>query len=101
MAFPSDKELRRVRKLLENVEGTRIVGDEGTKVEKFKFAICQKFIAFFIESELTQKEFSILLGIDEALVSKLLRCRIENFTSDRLLKLLEVIYPDYTIQLAS
>jgi len=101
MGFPSEKELKRVRKLLKNVEGTRIVGEEGTKVERLKFSICQGFLGFFQDSEMSQKEFSILLGIDEALTSKLLNCRIEVFTLDRLLKLYEIIYPDYKIEIAS
>lgn len=101
MAFPNDKELKRIRKLLKNVEGMRVVGEEGTKVEKFKFAICQKILGFYTDSDMSQKEFAILLSIDEALVSKLLNCKIEVFTSDRLLKLLEIIYPDYKIVLAA
>lgn len=101
MAYPSQKELNRVRKLLENMEGMTVLGNSGTKVERFKYSICQKFVGFFNKSGMSQKEFAILLSIDEALVSKLLNCKIEVFTSDRLLKLLEIIYPDYEITLAS
>jgi hypothetical protein len=64
MAFPSDKELKKIRKLLENVEGMTVIGEEGTKLEKFKFAICQKMVGYFIASKMSQKEFSIFLGID-------------------------------------
>lgn len=99
MGFPTDEELARVRKLLENVEGTRIVGVEGTKIEKFKFEICQTILKFFIESKMSQKEFSLLLSIDEALVSKLINCKIEVFSTERLLKYLEVVKPDYQISL--
>jgi predicted XRE-type DNA-binding protein len=100
MGFPSDEELNRMRKLLANVEGTRIVGEEGTKVERFKFEICQTILRTFKKSKVSQKEFSLLLSIDEALVSKLLNCKIEVFTIDRLLKFLEIVEPNYEIKLA-
>lgn len=100
MGMPSDKELNRMRKILANVEGTRIVGKKETKVEKFKFKICQTILGFYQDSKMTQKEFAIFLSLDEAHVSKLLNCKVEVFTIDRLLKLLEVVQPDYEIKLA-
>jgi predicted XRE-type DNA-binding protein len=99
MGFPSEKELKKIRRKLSKVEGSRIVGDEGTPIEKLKFSICQKFVKYHLDTGITQKELSILLGIDEALVSKLLRNRIESFTLDRLLKFLSIIYPNYKLEL--
>lgn len=101
MGFPNRKEIKRVIKKLKNIEGNRIVGQEGTPLEKLKFSICQKFAAYHLRTGITQKELSILLGIDEALVSKLLRNRIESFTLDRLLRFLEVIHPNYKIELVA
>jgi predicted XRE-type DNA-binding protein len=101
MGFPSEKELKKIRKVLEKVEGSRVVGDEGSPIDKLKFKICQKFVVYRRETGLNQKELSILLGIDEALVSKLLRNRIESFTLDRLLRFLEIIYPNYKIELVA
>lgn len=101
MPFPSDKEIKRVLRKLEKVEGTRIVGEEGTKIEKFKFSLCQNMLGFYLESGMSKVEFSIFLGIDQALVSKILKCRIEVFTLDRLLKYYEVIFPDYKVVVES
>ncbi|MBC7540380.1 MAG: hypothetical protein H7281_16270 [Bacteriovorax sp.] len=101
MAFPSDEELKRIRKLLKNVEGTRIVGEEGTKIEKFKFSLCQNMLGFYKDSGMSKIEFAILLGIDQAIVSKILKCRIEVFTLDRLLKYYEILFPDYKIVIGS
>lgn len=101
MGFPSEKELKKVRKFLENVEGSRHVGVEGTPIEKLKYSICQKFVKYHLQTGITQKELSILLGIDEALVSKLLRNRIESFTLDRLLRFLAIISPNYRIDLVA
>lgn len=101
MSFPSEKELKKIRKKLSKVEGSRHVGDEGTPIEKLKYSICQRFVEYYQETGISQKELSILLGIDEALVSKLLRNRIESFTLDRLLRYLSVIYPNYRIELVA
>lgn len=101
MGFPSDKEVKSVLKKLEKVEGNRVVGEEGTPVERLKFSICQKFVQYHLKTGISQKELSILLGIDEALVSKLLRNRIESFTIDRLLRFLEIIHPNYKIELVA
>lgn len=101
MAFPSEKKLKKIRDQLEKVEGSRIVGSEGTPVDQLKFKICQKFVVYRRETGITQKELSILLGIDEALVSKLLRNRIESFSLDRLLRFLSIIYPNYKLELVA
>lgn len=101
MGFPSEKELKKVRKELANIEGSRHVGDEGAPIERLKFSICQKFVVYHLKTGISQKELSILLGIDEALVSKLLRNRIESFTLDRLLRFLAIIYPNYKIELVA
>ena len=101
MGFPSEKELKRIRRELEKVEGSRHVGEEGTPVEKLEYSICQKFVGYHLDTGITQKELALLLGIDESLVSKLLRNRIESFTLDRLLRFLEIIYPNYKIELVA
>lgn len=101
MGFPSEKQLKKIRKELMKVEGSRHVGDEGTPIEKLKYKICQKIVKYRIETGISQKELSIILGIDEALVSKLLRNRIESFSLDRLLKYFEKIYPNYRIELVA
>lgn len=99
MAFPSDNELKRMRKLLANVEGSTIIPKDAPKVERLKYEICQSILKKFEISKMSQKEFAIFLSIDEALVSKLLKNKIENFTIDRLLKYLEIVQPDYQIKL--
>lgn len=99
MAFPSNEELKRMRKLLANVEGATIIPKDAPKIERLKYEICQSILKKFELSKMSQKEFAIFLSIDEALVSKLLKGKIESFTIDRLLKYLGVVQPDYQIKL--
>lgn len=101
MNFPSEKKLKKIRKSLENIEGSRLVGEEGTPVDRLKYIICQKFLEYHMETGISQKELAILIGIDEALVSKLLRNRVESFSLERLLRFLSIIYPNYKIELVA
>lgn len=101
MGCRSEKQLKKIRKQLQKVEGSRLAGEEGTPIEKLKYKICQKFVEYHLETGISQKELSILLGIDEALVSKLLRNRVESFSLDRLLRYLEIIHPNYRIELVA
>ena len=49
------------------------------------------------ERDLAQKGVAILLGVDQPTVSKLLRGRTEGFTSDRLMRLLNLLDQDVEI----
>ena len=91
MGFPSNDELKRARKDLEKVEGTLLISDNATPLEKFRWDICQKFISYKRKKQITQKQLALELGVDEAKVSKILRHRIEKFSTDRLLNLLSII----------
>ncbi|HLE01782.1 MAG TPA: hypothetical protein VJB59_16085 [Bdellovibrionota bacterium] len=41
-----------------------------------------------------------ILGTDKAKVSKILRHRIESFSTDRLLTMLQIIYPETKLKVA-
>ena len=101
MPFPSEKELKKVRKILNKAPATRIVGEEGTTLEKIKFQLCQNFLKYAHSNNLSQKEMSQILKADESIVSKIFRCRIESFSLDRLLGYYQIIYPNYKIKIAS
>ena len=93
MAFPSRKEIKRVLKELENVEGTLAIASNPTSLELFRWDICQNFIRFRKRQELSQKQLAEKLGIDEAKVSKILHYRIDEFSTDRLITLYEKLNP--------
>ena len=101
MNFPNEKKIKKIREELAKVEGSRMVSEEETPVDRLKYLICQKFVAYHLETGISQKELAIVIGIDEALVSKLLRNRIESFSLERLLRFLATIYPNYKIELVA
>jgi predicted XRE-type DNA-binding protein len=100
MAFPSECELKKIRKKLQKAEGTLMLAPNATPLEKFRWDVCQKFVVYKHKHELTVEQLADILGTDKAKVSKILRHRIESFSTDRLLTLLQVIYPDTKLKVA-
>lgn len=100
MAFPSESELRKVRRKLAKAEGTLMLAPNATALEKFRWDICQKFVVYKQKHNLSLEEMAKELGTDKAKVSKILRHRIESFSTDRLVTLLQIIYPKTELRVA-
>ena len=52
-------------------------------------------------NNLNQKELAKLLGVDEAKISKILRHRIEEFSTDRLINLYSSLHPQVKLKVAN
>ena len=100
MAFPSRKEIKRVLKKLENVEGTLALAPNPTPLELFRWDICQNFIRFKKHQGFKQIQLAEMLGIDEAKVSKILHHRIDEFSTDRLITLYEKLNPKVKLSIS-
>ena len=100
MTFPSESELKKIRKKLAKAKGTLMIAPNATPLEKFRWEICQKFVIYKQKHDLSIEEFAKLLGTDKAKVSKILRHRIDSFSTDRLLNLLQIIYPKTELKIA-
>jgi predicted XRE-type DNA-binding protein len=93
MSFPKSSEIKKVLKKLEKAEGTLALSAKATPLERFRHDIQQKFVAYVLAEKITQRELAKVLGIDEGKVSKILRNRISEFSTDRLISLYEKINP--------
>lgn len=93
MAFPSKKEISKVLKKIEKSEGTLALPENPTPLQKFRHDIQQKFMAYKLRRNMSQKELAKELDIDEAKVRKILRNRLDEFSTDRLINLYEKINP--------
>ena len=100
MGFPNKKEIEKRRKKLENSEGSLALDKDASPLEVFRFDICQKFIKYKTEHEITQKALAEELGVDEAKVSKILRHRINEFSTDRLIDLYSRINPEVKLKVS-
>jgi len=99
MKFPSQKQLSKVRKKLENVEGSLVLSPKATPLEKLRHEICRQFIVYQREHELKCKELAKIVGVDESIMSKVLRYHNERFTTDKLIQMLAKIYPKHQLVL--
>ena len=93
MSFPGKKEIERVLKKLEKVEGTLAMPENPTPLEKFRHDLQQKFVIYKHSKEITQREMAELLGVDEGKVSKILHNRLDEFSTDRLINLYSKLNP--------
>ncbi|MDG0817333.1 XRE family transcriptional regulator [Bdellovibrio svalbardensis] len=93
MAFPNKTKVRKVLKNLENAEGTLALSEKPTALEKFRWDICQHFLAYKRKHKCTQKQMSEIAGIDESKMSKILHHRVEEFSTDRLISIYQKLNP--------
>ncbi|MCB0406922.1 MAG: XRE family transcriptional regulator [Bdellovibrionales bacterium] len=100
MGFPSKKEIKRVLKKLENVEGTLGMLEYPTPLQKFRHDIQQKFVGYKLDKKISQRELAELLGIDEGKVSKILHNRLDEFSTDRLINLYSKINPKIKLKVS-
>jgi len=100
MGFPSKKQLDKVRARLEKAEGTLMIAPDATPLEKLRWDICQKFIQYKAEHDMTQDELAEAIGVDKAKVSKILHHRIDEFSTDRLIRLFQGLNPRIKIRVS-
>ncbi len=99
MSFPSEKELEKMRTKLEKARGSLALSPNATPLEKFRYEICRQFVIYQREHGLKCKELAKLVGVDESLMSKVLRYRHERFSTDKLIEMLSKIYPKHHLTL--
>jgi len=99
MGFPSKQEIKKVLKELENAKGSLALDPDATPLEKFRYDICQMFLTYKLEHKLNQKQLSELIGVDEPKISKILRYRISEFSTDRLIELYQKLDPHIKLKI--
>lgn len=99
MRFPKEKELEKIRKKLEKAEGSLVLSPNASPIEKLRYEICRQFVIYQREHNLKCKDLAKLVGVDESLMSKVLRYRNERFSTDKLVKMLSKIYPKHHLVL--
>ena len=100
MGMPSKAQIEKVLKKLEKVEGAQGPPENPTSLEKFRHDLQQKFVWYKLKNKISQKEMAELLGVDEGKVSKLLRNRLEEFSTDRMINLLAKLNPDIKLKVS-
>jgi predicted XRE-type DNA-binding protein len=99
MKFPSEKELQKIRKKLDKSEGSLVLSPNATPIEKLRYEICRQFVVYQRDHNLKCKELAKLVGVDESLMSKILRYRHDRFSTDKLIEMLSKIHPKHHLVL--
>lgn len=99
MKFPSEKELAKMRKKLDKAEGSLLLSPNATALEKLRYDICKQFVIYQRVHDLTCKDLAKLVGVDESLMSKVLRYRHQRFSTDKLVEMLSKIHPKHHLVL--
>lgn len=101
MGFPDKKMIDEVLKELENVEGTIVGPKSNEEIDVFRHQIQQAFAAYVNQNKLTGRQLSSMIGVDESKVSKILRNRLESFSTDKLVEWYKRINPNFKIKLVA
>ncbi len=100
MGFPNEKELKRVRALLANVEPSHCLPENPTKAEKVKYELCRKFVIYLRENKTTQVALAKKLKIDPSRINEIVKYRIDLYTVDKLMDLAEKLKLDFDVNVA-
>jgi predicted XRE-type DNA-binding protein len=100
MTFPSEKELEKIREKLDNADPSYLLPENATKVEKLKYQLCKKFVAYIRKNKVTQIELSKKLNIDPARLNEIVRYKLHLFTVDKLIEFSQRLDPNLEIKVA-
>lgn len=100
MAFPSQKELERVRKKLQKMDPVRLLPADASKADKLKFELCKQFVIYIRKEGVSQLALAKELDIEPARLNEIVKYRIDLFTVDRLLDYVERLNPKLKVTVA-
>jgi predicted XRE-type DNA-binding protein len=95
--WPKKTDIEEVLKKLDSDDGlySRAIPSDAPLTDRIKRDMCAELIIYKREHDLNQRELAQKLEISEALVSKILRYRFDEFTIDRLVRYLEKLSIKY------
>ena len=100
MSFPDEKSLAKIRKKLEKHPGFQMLPADANELDKMRFGICQDLLNYAMKNGLTASEMAEELQIPKADVSRIFNHQIKRFSTDKLLKLYSVVFPNYKLKVS-
>ena len=100
MGFPSEKELKSVRKKLENAEPSRMLPKNASKADYLKYKLCEKFVIYLTENKMSQVQLAKKLKVDPSRINEIVKYRIDLYTADKLMDLAERLHLDFDVEVA-
>jgi predicted XRE-type DNA-binding protein len=100
MSFPSKKKLDKIKEKLKNKEGFQMLSPDADELAKLRFRVCQDLLKYAKKNKLTATEMADILSIPGSDMSRIFNHNIERFSTDKLLKLYAIAYPDYKLKVS-
>lgn len=100
MSFPTEKELKSIRKKMEAVEPSRTLPKNASKVDIVKYKLCEKFVEYILENKVTQAQVAKKLKVDPSRINEIVKYRIDLYTVDKLMELAEKLRLNFNIKVA-
>jgi predicted XRE-type DNA-binding protein len=100
MGFPSERELKSVRKKLESAEPSRMLPKNASKAEQIKYKLCEKFVIYLIDHKISQIQLAKKLKIDPSRINEIVKYRIDLYTIDKLMDLAERLHLHFDVEVA-
>ncbi|MCK5883600.1 MAG: XRE family transcriptional regulator [Bacteriovoracaceae bacterium] len=92
MTFPKDKDLESILNEIQDQEPTLVIDFKtSSKSDILKYQLCQEFVRVLKEEKISQVQLAKSLGVDKAIVNKIIHHKINTFTVDRLMDLFSSI----------
>lgn len=96
--WPSEQKLKKMREKLSQGIASKPLSKNASPIDKIKHDICREFVIYKNSTQFTQKLLAEKIGVDEAIISKILHYHTDEFTIDRLMKLLTLLRPDAKVK---
>lgn len=100
MRLPNEAKLTRIRKNLEKIEPSYLLPEGATKVEKLKYALCERFVIYIRVKKISQVELAKKLNMDTARLNEIVKYKINLFTLDKLIEFTNRLDPKLEIKIA-
>ena len=100
MGFPTERELKSIRKKLEKAEPSRLLPKNASKSDYIKYKLCEKFVIYLTEHEMSQVQLAKKLKVDPSRVNEIIKYRIDLYTVDKLMDLAERLNLNLHVEVA-
>lgn len=100
MGFPSEKELKAVRLKLSKAAPSRLLPKNASKADRVKYKLCEKFVIYLSENQITQVQLAKKLKVDPSRINEIVKYRIDLYTVDKLMDLAEKLELNFDVNVA-
>jgi predicted XRE-type DNA-binding protein len=82
MRYPSKQKLKEMEEKLKDVKGAKSLPLNASPVDRLKYDLCREIVSYLVKNRVNQKDLADELGVDPAVISRIVNYNIDNFTVD-------------------